>query len=54
MDSVVLIPERDLRCCSTWRGHKPPSLASEVSIPERDLEKERSLFSSPSFFNDTG
>ncbi len=54
MDSVVSIPKRVLLCCGTSKGRKPPSLATEVSIPKRDSRKERFLLSLPLSSHDTG
>lgn len=54
MDRLVSIPERVLRCLHTMRGRKPPSLATEVSIPERILRANKSLPLLPSSLHDTG
>jgi hypothetical protein len=54
MDRLVSIPERVLGCLHTRRGRKPPSLASEVSIPERFLRANKSMSLLPSRFHDTG
>jgi hypothetical protein len=55
MGSVVSIPKRVSACCSTSKkGRKPPSLASEVSILEKDSKKERVLLSLPIASYDTG
>jgi len=51
MDRLVSIPERVLVCLHTVRGRKPPSSASEVSIPERVLRIQIAFL--PSLFHNT-
>ncbi len=52
--SPVSIPERVLGCLHFRRGRKPPSLATEVSIPKRVLRVNKSLSLLPSKLHDTG
>ena len=54
MDRVAAIPKRVSLCRDTSKGHKPPSLATEVSIPKRDSRKEKFLLSLPLSSYDTG
>lgn len=51
MDRLILIPERVLVYLYTVRGRKPPSSASEVSIPKRVLRIQMIFL--PSSFHDT-
>jgi hypothetical protein len=51
MDRLVLIPERVLVRLYAPRGRKPPSSASEVSIPERVVRIRRVFL--PLSFHDT-
>jgi hypothetical protein len=55
MDSVVSIPKRvSSYCMSISKGLKPPSLASEVSIPERVSAKTGVFLPLPLESYDTG
>jgi len=52
--SPISIPVRVLGCLHTVRGRKPPSLATEVSIPVRVSRANKSLSLLPSKLDDTG
>lgn len=54
MDRLVSIPARDLWCLYQLRGRKPPSSATEVSIPARDSRTDKALLLLPSKVYDTG
>ena len=54
MDRLVPNPGRDLWCLHQLRGHKPPSSATEVSIPVRDSRVDKALPLLPSEIYDTG
>lgn len=55
MDRLVSIPERvSIMFKYMMRGRKPPSLATEVSIPERVLRANKYLSLLPSKLHDTG
>lgn len=54
MDRLVSIPEKVSVCLHTRRERKPPSLATEVSIPERVLRVNKSLSLLPSKLHNTG
>lgn len=52
MDRLVSTPSRDSIC--PQRGRKPPSSATEVSIPDRDSKADKALLLLPSELHDTG
>lgn len=54
MDRLVSIPVRDSLQLHSARGHKPPSSATEVSIPERDFRTTGVCSLLPSNVYDTG
>ncbi len=54
MDRLVFIPKRDSLQLHRARGHKPPSSATEVSIPKRDSRAAKVFSLLPSNVYDTG